>query len=244
MTLKPRQKRTTTIMAIATIALLVAATISQIPNAFAVTCSPGVQHCYAIEGKPGTTTYGNKFTVSVPNIDNTSSHSQAFGTVETWVRFPDNDWIETGVIQGYLDGSGTKTDEYMFAANDLMGVWQSTFLDDVTTGTTYTFEYEDDDANWTWDAKLNGVSKWQRIITWSRGTGTDAGAEISYDLVIIPKTRLYDISLHNGSVYSYWSSANFFDTIPSPTTEMYIKNHSSTPYRSICVATGSISTCP
>ncbi len=223
-------------------AALVAAAFSPISNAYALTCNPGVSHCYAVEGKPTTTTYGNKFTVSVPNIGGTTGTN--FGTVETWVRFPNNDWIETGILQGYLDGAGTKSDEWMFAANSLMGVWQSAFLDDINTGTTYTFEYEDDDGDYIWDARLNGVSKFQRIITWSRGTGTDVGAEISHDDVSIPKTRLYDVSHHNGSSYSYWSSANFFGTIPSSTSEIYIKNHSSTPYRSFCVGTSSISTCP
>lgn len=233
-------KKTTTILT--AIVLLFVVTVSVIQTeAYALTCVPGSSHCYATEGKtPTTTTYGNKFTATVPNISGTTSTT--FGTVETWIAFPNGDWIETGILQGYLDGTGVKNDEWMFTANWLMGVWQSSFPSDVNSGTSYTFEYEDDDGNYTWDARLNGDSKYQRIITWSRGIGASAGAEIAHDNVVIPKTKLSNVSHHDGTSYSYWSSANFFGTNPSPTTEIYIYNGSPT-YRNFCVGTSSITSC-
>lgn len=189
-------KKTTTILT-ATILLFVI-TVSVIQTeAYALTCAPYGNHCYATEGKIDTTTYGSKFTATVPNISGTTSNT--FGTVETWIVFPDGDWIEIGILQGYLDGSGVKNNEWMFTANELMGVWQSSFPIDIYSGTAYTFEYEDDDGNYVWDTKLNGDSKEQRIITWSRGLGASVGAEIAHDNVVIPKTKLYNVSHHSGT---------------------------------------------
>lgn len=243
MTLTKNKHRQITI--IATLALLLVATsvASQTQYASAATCTPTGTHCYAVERKlPTTTTYGNKFTAVVPNIGGTSG--QGFGTVETWIAFPNADFIEHGVMQGYLDQASptTKSDEWEFAALSIMGVWQPVWLDDVSSGSTYTFEWEDDDGDYTWDARLNGVSKWQRIITFSRGIGTDVGGEVADDPVTIPQTKLYDVSFHNGSTYSYWSSAGFFGTIPNNNGEIFIKNGSPA-YRNFCVSTSSISTC-
>lgn len=248
MTLKTRTKHTMTIMAMVTALMIVG--LSSVPVSHAATCLLN-NNCYAIEQRAATT-YGNKFTVSVPNIDGTGTSGTKFGVIDNWIVFPNGDWMETGAFQGYLDQASPnfKSDEWMFAANLFHNgtpqeIWQSHWLADISTGTTYTFEYEDDDGDYIWDTRLNGVSKIQKIVSWSRGTGAMTGAEIDDDFVIIPKTQLTSIQYHTGTSWSNWSSANGgFGTIPSPTTEIYIKNHASTPYQSICVATSSISTCP
>lgn len=233
-------RKTTTILTATLLLFVVTVSVIQ-TEAHAITCVPAGDHCYATEGKtPVTITYGSKFTATVPNISGTTSTT--FGTVETWIAFPNCNWIETGVLQGYLDGSGVKSDEWMFTANWLMGVWQSSFPSNINSGTSYTFEYEDDDGNYVWDAKLNADSKYQRIITWSRGIGTSVGAEIAHDNVVIPKTKLRNLSQHDGSSYSYWSSADFFGTTPSSTTEIYIHNGSPS-YRNFCVGTSAIASC-
>ncbi|MFN3655506.1 MAG: hypothetical protein ACK4TO_09340 [Candidatus Nitrosotenuis sp.] len=153
-------------------------------------------------------------------------------------------FVEVGLTSPLLDSS------LLYVANVFLTgtpqeIWQSHWLADISTGTTYTFEYEDDDGDYIWDARLNGVSKIQKIVSWSRGTRAMTGAEIDDDAVIIPKTQLTSIQHHTGTSWSNWSSANGgFGTIPSPNTEIYIRNHSTTPYQSICVATSSISACP
>lgn len=244
MTFNNKIKQTMTIMAMVTALMITGVSFAQDSYACALN-----NNCYGVEQK-ATPTYGNKFTVSVPNIDGTGTSGTKFGVIDNWIVFPNGDWMETGAFQGYLDGSGFKSDEWMMAANLFHNgtpqeIWQSHWLADINTGTTYTFEYEDDDGDYIWDARLSGVSKIQKIVSWSRGTGAMTGAEIDDNAIIIPKTQLNSIQLHSGTSWSNWASANGgFGTIPSSTTEIYIKNHSTNPYQKICVATSSIATCP
>ena len=179
---------------------------SSIPNAEATQC--GNPHCYADQRTYISTLSGEKHTEVVTDLttSTTCPFNAEFITEEGWIVFANNDWLESGFVQGWLQGI-CRTSEHNYYAYSIGGSYHEFDSGSVSIGTTQNYEMSDRNPSLTkiWHVYINGVDQAQLTMTSATASYIQEGEETSYNSSTAPKTSYTSIQKFSGSTPS-WST--------------------------------------
>lgn len=181
-----------------------------LPQAMALNCANGADHCWAEEYNQ-VTNYGNSFTTIITNLV-ASNCNDYFATVEQWIRLPNGDWLESGFTTGTFNGSCI-SNEISFHGGQV-GSYFEVNDGTATIGSTKTYEVSDTNKDKTWLYKINSSTVGTKTVTYTSGTGQQVGAETTDDLVTIPKTHIWDIQMYKTTGWSFWTTGDFIQEAP------------------------------
>lgn len=174
---------------------------TSIPNAEATQC--GNPHCYADQRTYiSNSLSGEKRTEVVTDLttSTTCPTNTEFIDEEGWIVFANNDWLEAGFTQGYLQGV-CRTSEHNFYADSIGGFYQEFDAGAVSIGSTQTYEESDRNpgSGNIWHVYINGVDKAQLTMASSTASFVQQGEEVSYNSSTAPKTDYSSIQKFSGA---------------------------------------------
>ncbi|MHB8546701.1 MAG: hypothetical protein ACYDAJ_08040 [Nitrosotalea sp.] len=168
-------------------------------NAYASeNCNSGWGRCRGDEYYDNSALTGNKFSLTVSDLQTSACPNNYFAATQHWVLFPNGDFIEMGVAQGKINGVCYSSENRYLAYQQGTSYTESK-LGSASIGGTQTFEISDTSGNTHWDLYNNGVNYGYLLMQTSTGSSVQVGEEATDPSTTIPST-------HEGSIQKRISS--------------------------------------
>lgn len=208
MTIKNKKMTTITIsmFGVMLVTVLGLSTFGIFENAYAghpdCTTASG-DHCYSVLRKNGFYD-GNKASITGQDLFISCSDANPnLAATPLWTRFPNGDWLETGMITGRI--AGTCQGDMIYSYSKILGVGAWGQHGSYTNGITYVMSIDDASSNVIWNIKKNG-STLRSIGTTYTNAQSEVGAEVTDDVATVPKTKFNNIQYYSGSTQTSWTT--------------------------------------
>ncbi|MGI0088558.1 MAG: hypothetical protein ACREBI_11470 [Nitrosotalea sp.] len=174
------------------------------PNAEAAQC--GNPHCYATQSSSQSSLSGEKHTEVATSLttSTTCPTNSEFITEEGWIVFANGDWVESGFVDGYIQGN-CRTSDHNYYAYSSGGFYQEFDSGAVSVGSTENYEMQDTDHDKAWDVYINSVNVAHFTLASATASYVQEGEETSYNSSTAPKTSTTSIQVYTGTPGS-WSN--------------------------------------
>lgn len=212
------------------------------PNAEAAQCSS--PHCYAIQLSSQSSLSGEKHTEVVTDINTSTTcpTSSEFITEEGWIVFANGDWIESGFVEGWIQGN-CRTSEHNYYAYSSGGFYQEFDTGAVSIGSTENYEMSDTDHDKAWDVYINNSNVAHFTLASATASNVQEGEETSYNSSTAPKTSTTSIQVYTGSPGSWSNLSSGTNPYQDDTTFGLWINNCTPNYNHITAGMGGTASC-